>query len=377
MGNIYKYRIKTILGDKGNMFWTLLFPILLATLFYFTFGSLMTESSEFESVPVAVVEESGNAYFMETLEEEELAKGDSPMLEIQKVDREQAEALLENEDVAGIYEIAEEPALMVKNQGIGQSLLKTVLDSYLQIESTVTNIAMRDPSQVAGTIAELAQPDGVIEHITLGNGDYNFWRENFYALIAMTCLYTSFFGLRGATDMQPGMSVIGARRSITPTPKLTMVLSDMLATVTVMSAILAILLLFLVCVLGIDMGNNVPAIALTTFCGVFVGVMLGMFIGLVLKTKQGVKDGILVSLSLVLSFLSGLMYPNMRFLVENAAPIVNKLNPAALMVDSFYTLDTYGMGERFWLNIIILVVIGGLLCAGSAAVLRRKQYASI
>lgn len=375
MGSIYKYRVKTILGDRGNLFWTLIFPILMATLFYFTFGSLLTETDDWQGVRVAVVEQSENSYFTELVDE--LSKGGDAVLHAQAMGMDEALAQLESEEIDGIYEVAGQPALVVKNQGVGQSILKDVLDSYLQIESTATNIAQQDPALVAQAVQELAQPEDVVEHITLGEGNFNFWRENFYSLIAMTCLFASFFGLTGATNIQPGMSHVGARRSVTPTPKLKMILSDTLATITVMFAVLLVLLAFLVGALRIDLGDNVGAILLTTLCGVFVGVMFGSFIGLAVRSSQGVKDGILVGSTLVLCFLSGLMYPNVRMMVERSAPIVNRINPAALMVDSFYALDTYGMGERYWMNIVLMAVIGTLLCVGSAAILRRKQYASL
>jgi ABC-2 type transport system permease protein len=58
-------------------------------------------------------------------------------------------------------------------------------------------------------------------------------------------------------------------------------------------------------------------------------------------------------------------------------PILNRINPAALIVDSFYSLDTYGAGARYAADTILLVVIGIVFCIGSVLVLRRKRYASV
>ncbi|MDL2237000.1 ABC transporter permease [Christensenellaceae bacterium OttesenSCG-928-K19] len=375
MKTLYKYRLKCILGDRANMFWTLVFPILLGTLFYVSFGQLLTNIEQLEPIPVAIVEQQQNESFSETLES--LASGEDAFITPQHTNKAQALSMLESEEVDGIYVIDESPSLTVKTDGLNQSMLKSVLDSYLQVTATVTTVAHKDPALIADTVRELTNPPQAVEQISLSSGSLDFMRENFYALIAMTCLYGSFFGLSGAVSAQPNLSALGARRSIAPTPKLTGVWSDILAAVTVMFGIVLVLIAYLSALPNIDFGGNIPAILLTSLCGVFVGVMLGMLIGVAVRGSRGTKDGFLISISLLLCFFSGLMYSNMRFIVEKNAPIFNRINPASLIVDSFYTLDAYGAGERFWTNIVLLAAIGGILCAASVAILRRKQYASI
>lgn len=375
MTRLYMYRIKTILGDKGNMFWTLVFPLLMATLFFFSFGQMLDSGSRPDPVPVAVVGE--DATFTQVLDGLS-GEGNDSLLDVTYTDEAQAEALLEEEAVDGILHVGETLSLTVKNEGLNQSILKNVVDSYVQITSTVTNIAQRDHTLVEQVVARLQNPDTVVEHVSIsGNSNANFLQDNFYSLIAMTCLYGSFFGLTGALKLQPGLSPLGTRRNITPTPKLSLILSDMLAAVTMMMGIVIVLLLYMRFALGIGFGASTPAILLTVLAGVFVGVMLGMFVGVAFRARSGVKDGILVGLVLALCFFSGLMYPGMRFLVEQYAPFFNRINPAALITDAFYALDVYGVGGRFWTDIAVLAVIGALLCACSAVSLRRKQYASL
>lgn len=374
MINLFKYRLKTIVNDRANMFWTLLFPILLGTLFFFSFGNLVSNAENFQPITVAIVGE-GDSYFGEVLDE--ISTGNEPLLDVTETDRDSALALLEDEAVLGVYDLTGEPELVIRENGMHQSILKNVLDGYLQVEATITNIAQRDPAMVAGAVGELAQPRAAVEKVSLADGDMNYMRENFYALIAMAALYSSFFGLSGAQATQADLSPLGARRSITPTRKFQVVLSDILAAVLVMFAVILVLLFFINFVFGVDLGGNVPALMLASLCGVFVGVMLGVFVGVAGRGSRGSKEGILISLTLVLCFLSGLMYSNIRFVVEHNAPIVNRINPAALLVDSFYTLDMYGVGARYWTDIGLLTLIGGILCVASVALMRRKQYASL
>ncbi|MGI6153332.1 MAG: ABC transporter permease [Christensenellaceae bacterium] len=377
MKNLYKYRVKTIINDRGNMFWTLIFPLLLATLFQITFGQALQNSESFETIPVAVVQQSEEgSYFKETLDE--LASGDDPFLSITYTNEADAQTMLEEEAVSGIYILSEsEPELVVRTDGLMPSMLKNVLDSFIQIESTITNLAETNPAQIADAIEPLANPQSVTEQVQLSDGSLNFFVQNFYALIAMACLYGSFFGLSGALALQPGLSPLGVRKGVTPTKKSLLVASDILAAITVMFAIIIILFLYLKFVLQVDLGQNIPAMLLTCLLGVFAGVMLGVFVGVAFRMKPSVKDGILIGFSLLLCFFGGLMYPNMRYMVEQSAPVLNRINPAALMVDSFYSLDTYGVGDRYFMNNILLAAIGVILFAISVLILRRKQYASV
>ena len=54
--HLLKYHLKINLRDFNVVFWPLIFPILLGTLFYFSFGTM--KEADFEIVPVAVVNES-------------------------------------------------------------------------------------------------------------------------------------------------------------------------------------------------------------------------------------------------------------------------------------------------------------------------------
>lgn len=375
MTKLYFYRIRSILRDRANLFWTLAFPFLLGTLFYLAFGSLATNLETFAAIPVAVVKTADNAPFDAMLEA--LSEGDEPILTLQEVPQAEAETLLEEEDVVGIIEAGAEPGVVFREKGMSQSILKGILDRYVQAEATLTAIARENPAALEAAMDALLEETWEIVPVELSSGSLNFMNQNFYALVAMTCLYGGFFGLTSVASLQPTQSPLGARRSVTPTHKGTLIVSDFLGALTVVFTEVCLLLLFLRFVFGIQLGANLPAILLLCLAGSASGVMLGILLGIVLRLPQGAKDGILIGLSLGLSFLGGLMYWNMRYIIERAAPLANRVNPVALMVDAFYALETYGVGGRYWMNIILLfaiTLIMGIVCLVS---LRRNQYASI
>ncbi len=53
--HIFKYRIKCLLGSRADLFWTLLYPIMIAVFFSLAFSN-MTNAGKFAPVEIAVVD---------------------------------------------------------------------------------------------------------------------------------------------------------------------------------------------------------------------------------------------------------------------------------------------------------------------------------
>ena len=58
-------------------------------------------------------------------------------------------------------------------------------------------------------------------------------------------------------------------------------------------------------------------------------------------------------------------------------PIVNKINPASIITDGFYSLYYYTSLNRYWFDIISLLIFAFLLLVLSFIGLRRQKYDSI
>ncbi len=65
----FVYEIRRLLRQKEELFWMLMFPVILGTLFYFAFGSINNTTENFHTIPVAVCRENGadNRAFTDTL----------------------------------------------------------------------------------------------------------------------------------------------------------------------------------------------------------------------------------------------------------------------------------------------------------------------
>ena len=92
---------------------------------------------------------------------------------------------------------------------------------------------------------------------------------------------------------------------------------------------------------------------------------------------MGAKTGILTGVSLLLSMMSDLMVAGVRDGIEHTVPIINDINPAALIVDSFYALNVYDTYERFAGNLFMLLIVTTILAVVSILLVRRNRYASL
>jgi len=374
----FKYAFLCSIRNKSQLFWTLLFPIILGTFFHFGFNSIIENTENFSQIPVAIVtltEGETSETFIEVAEQ--LVSGETPLLNPQFVDSQQAEKLLENEEIDGIFYIDDSIRLVVAEEGLRSSILKQISDSYLQTFSTVAAIAQTRPDLVTQVIEDINGEFQINREVILGKGETDTFLNYFYALIAMQCLFACYQGFYRVVNIQANMSSLAARRCVSPVKKMHMVLVDFIASICTQFVLLLIVLAYFVFILGINFSGQWGFVLLTSFVGCIVGVSYGTFIGSVLKSSKRTAEGLLTGLSLFLCFLSGLMLQNIKNVIENYAPIINRINPAALLTDAFYSLTVYDNYSRYMHNIISLLIIAAIFCTVSILNLRRKRYASI
>ena len=70
-------------------------------------------------------------------------------------------------------------------------------------------------------------------------------------------------------------------------------------------------------------------------------------------------------------------FGNMKNIVEQHFPILNKVNPAALISDAFYSVSVYENMERYRMNLMILGAITVLCTVFCVIKLRRERYDSL
>lgn len=382
----FKYELVRVLRQKEELFWVLLFPMILGTMFHVAFSNLNNATENFHTIPAAVCLEPGatNESFQAVLNALS-DETDAPLLELTHTDWENAVTLLEENTVRGIFKVGEDVTLScVPNENtnaatlaLEQSILETILREYRTNVSIITKAAQTSPQKLPEilSLAESSASYGNVLSLTPGNMDSVI--QYFFNLIAMACLFTSFAGAYIAMHHQANLSALGARKCISPNNKFCSVAAQLLSCLLTQFLCVAINVLYLFYIIKVDFGTSLPWILFTSFIGCMLGVSFGFFIGSIGRVSEAAKNGIMVSASLLCCFLSGLMFGNMRMLVESFCPLINDVNPAVLISDSFLTLNIYGTTARYGANLASLLFITALFTVSGCLMIRRKTYASL
>ena len=77
------------------------------------------------------------------------------------------------------------------------------------------------------------------------------------------------------------------------------------------------------------------------------------------------------------SFLSGMMGVTLKYIIDKNIPIINKINPVNMITDGFYSLYYYNTLNRYYFNLVSLLIFAIIFIIISIFNLRRKQYDSI
>lgn len=374
----YLYSLKDFLMNKSLSFWSLLFPFLLATMFYMSFGHLVDgNNNALDPVKTAVViheETEATSHFQEMISSLE---DDHNIIMVTKTDLKTAKKLLQNNEVEGIWQVSDTVTLTVNKSGINQTILKSITDGYLHKMALIEKTAQTNPEKIQDIINTLSEDVSYLKEITFSKSSATGMAQYFYALIAMTCLYGSFFGLTLGTQLQANLSALAMRRSVAPTRKMQIFICDFLAVFTIDATILLLLFAYLIFGFKIDFGNHVFQMLLTALMGSLFGISLGTFIAVSSTKSFDFKVGVSLGVSMIFSFLAGLMISQMPQIVEKSMPAINRLNPALLISNSFYCLTFYDNYQVYIRNMVTLAIYVVLLCTASILLLRRKKYASL
>lgn len=375
--HIFKTRLKCLLRDKEMIFWSLLFPVALAILFNIAFSNL-NDHDVFEPVRMAVVTDDNylqDDAFQNALKS--VSSGKNKIFELQETSLDAARTLLLSNDISGYILAGNVPSLVTSGSGLGPSIAKAFLDSYVQTESSVHTILSIDPATYENLMASLNDRLSYTKEISPGGGESNPVLNYFYSLIAMTCFYGAFFGNREILDVQANLSPLAARVSVSPIHKMKSFLYSMCASLLISAVEILLFILFLAKVLGVGFGEDTGLVVLTALAGSFTGVAFGAFISSLVKKDENVKIGVIIAVSMTGSFLAGMMYVDMKYIVHQNVPFLSYLNPLNLLTDAFYCLYYYEGYTRYALNMGILGGFAVIFCIGTYFVIRRRKYAGI
>lgn len=389
--NLY-YSLKTLFKNKVLIFWTFAFPLILGTFFNMAFSNI-EKSEQLDIIDIAIVQNenfTNSDIYKETFKT--LSDGEDALFSIRYCDEEEASEYLKNGDVIGYLVLEDEPRLVFVKNGIDETILERVTKSIEEGKAMYERAVEekfkafqeeRDPvdlqllqAQVLNEVKE-AISSAKADIIDTSSENLSYTMIEFYTLIAMTCLYGGILGMSVTNNNLANMSKKGMRVATSPVPKRVLIFCGALSGYIVQLIGLALLFIYTIFVLKVDYGVHMKEIVFLSLAGSLSGLSLGIMVSALLKVKEDTKMGIIIAITMMGSFLAGMMGITMKYIVDVNYPIINKINPVSMITDGLYSLYYYGVGTRYYTDLISLIAFSSLMIGISIWSLKRGRYDSI
>lgn len=455
MWTTFKATVRTLLLTPSAVVWTLIFPIVLATVFNFMFEPMRSTGSV-EAVDVAVVaddawEDSPFSQVVDTLSE-----ADEPLLAVHPVATEQeARELIAEGSVAGAYIVdaagnegnaeqsgsdeldavdaagpadaagaasdpdnadsagaasgsgtaagssdvstatpsasdAGAPRIILAPAGSGtgsdasydvnRAILESVATSYLQSEALIEELATHDPVALSDptTIENALGLSVSVREVSLTHAQPDSMVRFYYALLGMASIFAAQLAGESVWHLQPTSSAAGARRAVSGTSRMRLLIPTIGACWAISTTFLAIAFGYICLTAHIDFSGReglcLVGIAASSLLSCGIGALVGALPG---RMGSDSRRGILTALTCLLSLFAGLYgEPTMELAdtVAHVFPAATWLNPVCLIRDLFYTVYYYDTLVPFALRLAACAGIAAVLLAVSAACMRRSAH---
>lgn len=376
-----KYNLKALFKNKGLIFWSFAFPIIMATLFNMAFGN-WEESEKFTSINIGIVT---NEYFDNNIIAKNvfnsLSDDDNKIFNITYASKDEVTNLLIDKKIEGIIEYTDSnPNIIINSNSVSSTIIKSVVDE-IETNNTIFSDLIKSGKYASNDMEE--QVNKIIERInstTINTKDISVKKLDiavieYYSLLAMTCLYGGFIAMSAISNSLASASNRGKRVAISPIKKSTAILSSLCASFIV-QLIGALLLLIYINIIGVNLHTNLISLFIITILGVLSGISIGLIVSVMINKSEDTKLGIIIAISMALSVLSGMTGVSLKYVIDSKIPFINKINPAAMITDGLYAVY-YENNARFLNNIISLIIFISLLIVISILYMRRKKYDNI
>ncbi|MGH2101799.1 ABC transporter permease [Aerococcus urinaeequi] len=410
------YNIKIVLRNNEGLLWGLIFPLVYGLVYMLAFQGINNQTENFDAIPVAVVYEGtadqiteakdllaniateGSIEAGDVVESEEIATGvvdssDYPLLAIHMEDEETAQAHLREGIISqAIYVGFDDQSQMQFNLEVApsaaSSITSTIVYAILESFASSTNaftllfdqaIQSPDPQEAVDQVnfrLDQLNTDQDILVTSKANKKVSAWSNFYYVALAYVCIFYMSIGINLVLQNEANYAETALRETVSPTTKYTRYLAITLT--WIVPALLVIYILLGIYWLNdVPLGDDWPRIFALMTLGPITGILMGSAFAAVFKKKAELIMGIAIVIPLILGMLSGMMSYDVKVWVVNNAPIINKLNPVALINDAFYYLNNYPTYAQYNQNMMILSGLAAVCLIISLIGIRRTDYENL
>ena len=409
MLRIYVFYIKKLLRSKSILFWSLAFPIILGSLFYFAFSNIYGDQAS-KAMKIAIVGQDAENHPFTRVLQELTYEGGSKMMDITFTDQESAFAMLDESTkgdsmakailgsspekdtegseaadgtktkrVIGVISVDGEEGvtLTIKENDMYQSILSGIVSAYRQKADFLADSARQGEEAFAKATRIVSEDLEYVVNQGFAGENKDPYVAYFYNLIAMMCMLGSSAALTMFVSVLPNETNTGLRIGASGVNRLKYDFAIFLALFTLQMVCTGVALVYLIPVLGINFGGNTGMILVTTLVGNLMGISLGYMVSHIGHFSYKKKDTILTIITLGGGAISGLYAVQLKAVMEAKAPIINRINPMSVITDAFYSLNIFGTGDRFLRALLTMIGLSVAFCIIGVLLGRRSQYESL
>ncbi|MGF0039771.1 ABC transporter permease [Peptoniphilaceae bacterium SGI.131] len=344
------YAAKISYNEISTIFWTLLFPIILCSLFHFTFSNLQT--NEFEKVKVGIDKNNPYIHIFKQIN----------LLDVNILKKEDAKKNLESSKISSF--IGEDNKLLIASNGVNTSVVKQITDQI--------NIMVKSDKSYEEIYAAFAN-----NPIKSEESKMNLLSISYYAVISMISLYGAFNGLE-ISKIWAKKDANSHRMSISSVKTSWILISFIIVTFIIQMLVLLTLMIYIDKVLAENiftgsLYKNLLIFAVSTV----LGASIGIFFGVALPIKNNLKEPLLIASFLILSTFNGMMGPGIRAAMLKNFPPLEYLNPTSLITNSFMEVNILKADYKLYTNLSVLMVAAIVFILISILKARRGNHANL
>lgn len=295
--------------------------------------------------------------------------------------------LLDEEIVVGICRFKDgEPKLEFKKSGLYETIARTAVSEIYEkingiekaleqkadtIEEDIKKDFMMGKNPTKAEIEDRVykEMESVVNEMADAKSNLKVLKHNspdlvtlyYYTLIAMTILYQSTFMIYLTENFIPNRAPRSARVSMSTTPKAVLIISGFCVSFIFQLIGIGILILFLQFVVKINVIYNLLKFLLIIIISTLFASSLGFFASNIINKKAEDVQPITIGFIMLMSMCAGMMSHGFKYAIDKNIPIINKINPAALIVEAIYSSSNAESIGRLYKSLGSLSVIGLIL----------------
>jgi len=433
MWTTFVMTLKTNLRDRQALFWLIVFPIALATLFNGMLGDL-AKGYELQAMPMAVIEDEnwtkapGATMFVDGLSgrtvtsqktggagdstdtggtdaatipgDVAISGGDVTVMKLvdalavdsvgearDKLADGSAKGYLRVDDdglirmtlASKAVEAMSGPMTSDSNGAITVAALDSAIGLYNRTDASARDLLARHPEAMQSRA--FWEAIGNVTDTTCETRLTNFTPDvtarYFYALLGMTCLMAMGYSISAVTTAQANLSALGIRRTVAPLGRVRQLMAGFLASWLCSGVSLTVALAYIRYVCDVPLGGREPAAVAAVAVASFMACAFGTMIGAIPGLSHGVKIGLTSAIPCSLSLFSGLygqFAMELSDWITRHAPVLALINPAQQVTNLFYDILYYDDYRPFLGTCGVLIAMSAVFLTVGVVMLKEQRY---